>query len=363
MAATGFFGAMFTRSFLATRRNTPWLDRAILIGMAATVFCAIAAFVLPYRVAAVTVSLSGIVFSAVAAAAGVLCWKRRGPGAGYFLIAWTLLLLGVGVTGLRNFGWLPTTELTSHAMQIGSALEMLLLSFALANRINVMRREKEQAQAEALGAHEEVVQTMLRTEQELEARVAQRTRQLADTNARLQESQKSLQHLAYHDNLTGLANRTLMDDRIAQAIERARRNLSMIAVLLVDLDWFKPVNDAYGHATGDEVLKGISARLKECVRSSDTVARIGGDEFVVVLDALRAASNANRVANSIAAALAKPFSVDGREIAISASVGLALYPLDGMDALSLIKKADQAMYQAKTARHKQGLTGNGSFAA
>jgi diguanylate cyclase (GGDEF)-like protein len=264
---------------------------------------------------------------------------------------------------LRNFGWLPTTDLTSHAMQLGSALEMLLLSFALANRINVMRREKEMAQAEALDAHKEVVHTMQRTEQDLEGRVSERTRELADANARLQESQQSLHHLAYHDNLTGLANRALMDDRIAQAIERARRNSSMVAVLLVDLDRFKPINDSYGHAIGDEVLKSIATRLEACVRSSDTVARIGGDEFVVVLDTLRSTEHADRVADSIAASLAKPFPVAGDQIVIGASVGLALYPVHGMDAQSLIKKADQAMYQAKVTGRGKKQVGGSSFAA
>lgn len=363
MAATGFFGALFTRSFLETRRIAPGLDRIILACVAFFAICTVAPFLIPYRIAAVMVSLGGITFSAIAVVAGVLCWKRRCPGATYFLLAWTLLLIGVAVTGLRNFGWIPTTDLTSHAMQIGSALEMLLLSSALADRINLMRREKEKAQAEVLDAHKEVVHTMLRTEQELEGRVSARTRELADANARLQTSQEALHHLAYHDALTGLANRALMDDRIAQAIERARRNLSMVAVLLVDLDRFKPINDSYGHAVGDEVLKSIAVRLKDCVRSSDTVARIGGDEFVVVLDTLRSTEHADRVAASIGASLAKPYPVSGNQISISASVGLALYPAHGTDAQALIKKADQAMYQAKVANREDGNSGGRSFAA
>ncbi len=363
MAATGFFGAMFTRSFLDTRRIAPWLDRVILAWMVLFAIGAVGPFLLPYRVAAVTVSLSGIAYSAIAVTAGVLSWKRRCPGANYFLIAWTMLLLGVGITGLRNFGWIPTTELTSHAMQIGSALEMLLLSWALADRINVMRREKELAQAEALEAHHEVVDAMQRTEQELEGRVSERTRELADANARLQESQRALHHLAYHDNLTGLANRALMDDRIELAIERARRSRSMVAVMLVDLDRFKPINDSYGHAIGDEVLKSIALRLKDCVRGADTVARIGGDEFVVVLDSLRTAEHADRVAAAISSSLAQAFRVDAHEILISASVGLALYPANGIDAQSLVKQADLAMYQAKVASREKNQAGGRTFAS
>lgn len=123
------------------------------------------------------------------------------------------------------------------------------------------------------------------------------------------------------------------------------------------------VVETHWHAIGDEVLKSIATRLKECVRSSDTVARIGGDEFVVVFDTLRSTDHADRAANSIAASLAKPFPVGGEQIMISASVGLALYPVHGMDAQSLIKKADQAMYQAKIASRDKSQAGGRSFAA
>jgi diguanylate cyclase (GGDEF)-like protein len=348
MAATGFFGALFTRSFLETRHTAPGLDRLILVCIAWFAIAAVGPFVLPYRIAAINVSLSGICFSVLAVAGGVLCLLRNGPGARFFLIAWALLLVGVAVTGARNFGWLPTNDLTSYAMQIGSALEMLLLSSALADRINSMRKEKERAQADALQAKQQVVEALQKSEQELEHRVNQRTRELADANARLLESEEALRHLAYHDNLTGLANRALMEDRINQAIEQAKRHDFHVAVLLVDLDRFKPVNDAFGHSAGDEVLKAIALRLKECVRASDTVARIGGDEFVAVLHPLQGPDDANRVANSISRSLARPFVLQGQALGISASVGVALYPTHASDATSLLKHADKAMYLAKS---------------
>ncbi|HEX7812455.1 MAG TPA: 7TM diverse intracellular signaling domain-containing protein, partial [Burkholderiales bacterium] len=146
MAATGFFGALFTRSFLETRRTAPGLDKLVLVCVAWFAIAAVGPFVFPYRLAAINVSLSGISFALLAVAGGVLCLMRNGPGARFFLIAWALLLVGVAVTGARNFGWLPTNDLTSYAMQIGSALEMLLLSSALADRINSIRKEKERAQ-------------------------------------------------------------------------------------------------------------------------------------------------------------------------------------------------------------------------
>lgn len=354
MAATGFFGALFTRSFLETRRTAPGLDKLVLVCVAWFAIAAIGPFVFPYRAAAINVSLSGISFSLLAVAGGILCLLRNGPGARFFLIAWALLLVGVAVTGARNFGWLPTNDLTSYAMQIGSALEMLLLSSALADRINSLRKEKERAQVDSLTVQHSMVQALQRSELELEDRVAQRTRELADANMRLQESEEALRHLAYHDNLTGLANRALMEDRITQAIEHAKRYDFVVAVLLVDLDRFKPINDSFGHSAGDEVLKTIGRRMRDCVRASDTVARIGGDEFVAVLDQLQGPDDAARVAKTISLALAEPFMVQGHALGISASIGLALYPAHASDAPSLIQHADKAMYVAKSEARASG---------
>ncbi|HEY5929507.1 MAG TPA: GGDEF domain-containing protein, partial [Burkholderiales bacterium] len=128
----------------------------------------------------------------------------------------------------------------------------------------------------------------------------------------------------------------------------------VVAVLLVDLDRFKPINDSFGHSAGDEVLKAIGRRLRDCVRASDTVARIGGDEFVAVLDQLQAPDDAARVAQTISRALSEPFMVEGRALGISASIGLALYPAHGSDAQSLIRYADKAMYVAKSEAKTSG---------
>jgi PAS domain S-box-containing protein len=149
-SATGFFGALFTILFLDTPRSAPRLNRVIVVLAAGFAFAALSPAFIPYRATAILTSLLGVTFSATAVAAGVVCLRHGHPGARYFLLAWTLLLLGVAMLGLRNMAWLPTTFVTSYGMQIGSALEMLLLSFALADRINHMRREKDAAQQEAL---------------------------------------------------------------------------------------------------------------------------------------------------------------------------------------------------------------------
>jgi PAS domain S-box-containing protein len=180
MSATGLFGALFTRSFLDSRRTIPRLDRIIVV----LILCFFAgvpgSFMATYRLAAIFVSLTGAGFSGLAVVAGVVAFRHDYHGARYFLLAWTLLLVGVLVTGLRNLSVIPTNTLTAHAMQLGSALEMLLLSFALADRFHFLRRAKEQAQSEAIAAKQQLVESLTKSEQELSGRVAARTRELQE---------------------------------------------------------------------------------------------------------------------------------------------------------------------------------------
>jgi len=349
MAAAGFFGAIFTRVFLGTRHQFPQLDFVIVAFAAAFAFSALAPAFASYHFAAILTSTVGLTFAATAVGIGFYCHTRGHPGARYFLIAWTLLLTGVAVLALRNFGWLPTTLLTTYSMQIGSALEMLLLSFALADRINVLQREKEQATQAALSAQQEMVKTLVRSEQELESRVAQRTGELEEANALLREKELELQHLAHHDHLTGLANRLLLDDRIEHAIARARRGGVGVGVLLVDIDHFKAINDAHGHDAGDELLIAIAGRLGDCVRETDTVARLGGDEFIVVLEDLPDSAAAAVVAEKVVAAATRPVELASGTAHVSVSVGVAFFPEHANDRARLLKRADAAMYAAKTA--------------
>jgi len=155
-------------------------------------------------------------------------------------------------------------------------------------------------------------------------------------------------HMAQHDALTGLPNRALFDDRLHQAVTQAHRNRNRLALLYLDLDHFKPVNDTFGHATGDVLLKEAARRMAEHVRASDTVARIGGDEFVVLLSAVQDRDDARSVAEKIREALSEVFDLGGGHTAnISSSIGVAVYPDHAMDELQLSKHADDAMYQAK----------------
>jgi len=154
-------------------------------------------------------------------------------------------------------------------------------------------------------------------------------------------------HLAHHDFLTNLPNRVLLNDRITQAISLAKRRGTHLAVLFLDLDNFKRINDSLGHETGDKLLQSVALRLSACVRGSDTVSRLGGDEFVVLVTEDKYAEDAALTADKILAALAAPHAVDKHELHVTTSIGISIYPTDGEDTETLIKNADTAMYHAK----------------
>jgi diguanylate cyclase (GGDEF)-like protein len=160
-------------------------------------------------------------------------------------------------------------------------------------------------------------------------------------------TEDTIAHLAHHDALTGLPTRTLFHDRLKQSLGRARRSCSKVGLLVIDLDHFKKVNDRLGHHAGDELLVEVARRLKETVRVTDTVARMGGDEFVVLLDELHTLADAERVAQKLVNALQVPFETEGELISPSASIGLCMYPDSSEDSDTLLKNADEAMYCAK----------------
>jgi len=164
-------------------------------------------------------------------------------------------------------------------------------------------------------------------------------------------TEERIQRVAHHDGLTGLPNQLLFNDRLSQAISLAKRDSRQFALLYLDLDKFKPVNDALGHSAGDELLKAVATRIRQLVRESDTVARIGGDEFTVILRDIARREEAETVARKIIAAVATPFQLGSQKhsVGIGTSIGIAIYPADGRDADALVKAADSAMYSAKQA--------------
>lgn len=346
-ALAGMFGAVFTRQFLRSG-VTPWYFNRLLTGfVVAFALLALAPLFLPYRPTAVATSLVGVFFALVAVVSGVVSLRSGNPGARFFLLAWLALLLGVALMGLRNMALIPTNFVSVNGIQIGSAFEILLLSFALADRIQYLRREKDAATAAALISEKARVEDLEQSEHLLEERVAERTRELAEANLRLQESEARMTNLAQHDPLTGLANRNLLFDRLEHAMQRAAREQSRCAVLLIDLDGFKEINDTFGHQCGDIVLCEVAARLQQQVRVSDTVARLGGDEFVVVLESIGKPESYLGVAEKILLALVEPILCSGDAIRSGGSIGIALWPENGEEPSQLLLAADRAMYCAK----------------
>jgi len=154
-------------------------------------------------------------------------------------------------------------------------------------------------------------------------------------------------HLANHDALTGLANRNLLNDRLSHAINQTARLKGQLAVLFLDLEEFKEVNDTYGHDAGDGVLKRAAERLQACVRAGDTIARLGGDEFLLVLENIAGQQDVDHVVEKIKTGFEQPFDVDSHPIILGISIGSAIYPGDGTDMDALINQADSSMYGDK----------------
>ncbi|SMB26556.1 Diguanylate cyclase (GGDEF) domain-containing protein [Sterolibacterium denitrificans] len=195
---------------------------------------------------------------------------------------------------------------------------------------------------------------LLRAHDELEQRVIERTSELARTNTQLQaeiyerlQAEQRIWHIAHHDALTGLPNRSLLLDRLDQALTQAARSQQRVAIMFLDLDRFKSINDTLGHHVGDMLLKHVAERLRESVRAVDTVSRLGGDEFVVVLHEIQTTEDAVMVAEKILSTLATAVAIEGHILYATPSIGISIYPDDGSETYALMKNADTAMYHAK----------------
>ncbi|MEN0107738.1 MAG: diguanylate cyclase [Pseudomonas sp.] len=341
---------LFMRRMLGTQQLLPRVDRLLLALVALYLLTPIAyAMALPlFSRAAIVLNLATAL---VVVAVGITAAVKRQRSAYFFLGAFALLMLGGAMTSLRAMGIMPTNLFTVDGLQLGSAMEMLLLAFALADRYNVMRREKARVREELLRTQQQLVQTLQRSERELEQRVAQRTEELQVLNTKLET-------LSLTDALTGIANRRHFDDVLAQEWARAQRIGAPLALAIMDVDWFKPYNDGYGHPAGDACLRQIAQTLAATVcRSSDLVARYGGEEFVFLApmtDSAGAQAMARKVVQAVAALkLLHAYSPLGH---VTISVGVvSQQPNAENSAEALLQRADAALYVAK----KQGRNGVG----
>ena len=276
---------------------------------------------------------AGFFFTLVDAAADAVI-AHRPDGCIVYANSEAALLLGYDnekdLLGMTPYGWIAPAQRESAPRRIERILSDGLMSFESGAR----RRDGS------------VIPTEVRTRRVDTALGPMMIAVIRDISRRVQD-RASLEHLAYHDGLTGLSNRIHLEDRLSLAIADARRYGDELAMAYIDLDGFKPVNDRYGHAAGDEVLIEIGKRLRQGVREQDTVARLGGDEFVVLFPRLSSHDEVEGISQRLVERLMEPVHVDKHSICVRASIGLATFDPEVDDARSLLVKADIAMYSAK----------------
>ncbi len=341
---------LFMRRMLTTAVVVPRLDRWIKLFVWANAALPIF-LVLSFHPAAKLTLVANMLTPLLILATAIICAVKRQRSAYFFIAAFAVVLLAVIIAVFRALAVLPTNTITTAGPQFGSALEMLLLAFALADRYNVIRQEKEKAQSAALEAQQRLVENLKSSEQILETRVAERT-------AELQILNRKLEALSTTDGLTGIANRRRFDEALAHEWSRAARLDQPLALAMLDVDWFKKYNDHYGHQGGDECLKAIAKVLATSVcRTGDLVARYGGEEFAFIAPATEGAVAlimAQKICNALKV-LALPHEISGFGW-VTASIGVAaIVPKEGLEPEVLVTAADQALYRAKEQGRNQAV--------
>lgn len=327
--------ALFARRFLQVKEWSAWLHKGLTLVAAFAGGCVAMSFVVPYYVSIQLLVPLGLFACVFEMAVGLMAWYKGVPNARYYVVAWLMFLLGGVMLALNKLNVLPTNFFTEYAVQFGSVLEAVLLSFAMAERINVERKLRFEAQTEALLVTK-------RLNEELEQRVQERTQALEVANARLEA-------LSNTDQLTQLKNRRYLEKMLEEEWQRCKRYGREFAVVMMDVDFFKKVNDQYGHPAGDACLKQVAERISGCVRwPSDQVARYGGEEFCMVLpetDGPGARVVAERIREHIQS---KPIATDNETFPVTMSLGIcAGIPSDELTVEAMLKAADLALYQSK----------------
>lgn len=329
------FSCLFAHQFLDMRRSSPRLAVALLVtGLPALLWLFLSPFV-PYATLirlAIANAAIGVVLGFVV---GISRMRDGFQPARYYLLAWSMLLVGTAVLALNKTGFLPRNDITENAAQAGSAIEVVLMSFALAARLAQERRLREQAQAQAIRMQREANDL-------LEQRVVDRTRALEEANLQLQE-------LSHTDGLTGLHNRRHFDESLALEAQRAVRSNTSFALLLIDIDHFKRINDTHGHPAGDECLRNMAAIVRANVRrATDMVARYGGEEFCAIVPSITA-DGARQLAEHIRQQVERTAIPWGaQQIRLTVSIGVCCgTPSSAAEALAMLQQTDAALYESK----------------
>ena len=362
-ALTNLYGA-FVCAFAAQLLDTPKITRwwmPLMRGLIALyVFAVVAALTGFAAVSGAILQLAPMVWIPVLFGVGLYrSWQGYEPARLYILgyaplLAGLITLLAFGEGATSGTTWVQSIYL------VAGAWEAIMFSQALASRIVGMSRERTAALEAVAEEKAKRLAEALEHERFLERRVAERTAELGieitehkRTSEQLRESQLKLEYMAFHDALTGLPNRRLFDDRLHKMVEQSVRSSQGFALALLDLDHFKEVNDMLGHDAGDRMIIEAGLRMQSCVRGGDTVARIGGDEFALLLTAPVAPADLDQICRRLLQAFLGPVELQGTNVRCGVSIGVAGFPQDGGDTTTLYRAADQALYRAKSeGRHR-----------
>lgn len=351
LAGVVLFGSIFTFRFLELQKmHSVYRWIAVSLNLGALIIIGLS-FYLSYSIMIHVLIPFAALACIYAFSSGSMCWMQGGLSARYYTVAWTSLLAGGVILALNKFDVIPKNTFTEYATQIGSALEVILLSFALAERINQERRMRFNAQQEALTterelrqAREEALAIQKQATESLEQRVKDRTHELEKLNQKLEE-------LSATDQLTGLKNRRYLDNTLAEEFARCARYGHTLSVLLMDIDHFKRFNDTYGHLIGDECLKDVAHSVRKGLRwPSDRAARYGGEEFCVILPETEtegALTVAERIRRNVEM---MNFMVKDQRVPVTVSIGLAVIkPQPHQKPELVLEFADSALYLSKEA--------------
>lgn len=368
LACAILFGTLFTRSFLELSTSKTFNSFSLtVVSLALLIIFFIGT--LSYHILIQALIILSLFALVTVVAITLIKWHNGFTSARLFALAWGTLILGGILMALNKFNIIPLNIVTENSLQIGSVLEVTLLSFALADRVNHEKQKRYKVQIMALEierqaritqekafeqerlariAHAEALKTQKQATEQLEQRVAERTLELEIANQKLEQ-------MSITDSLTNIYNRRYFDNALVEEYVRAFRQRRPLATLIVDVDFFKNINDTYGHPIGDEVLKALALTLqKELRRNTDLVARYGGEEFIVLLPETNLDS-AKQVAERIRAAVnTLDLTAHHPNLATTVSIGVfAQTPTEDNNPSLWVKNADEALYQAKEGGRNQ----------
>ncbi|MDD2160084.1 sensor domain-containing diguanylate cyclase [Pseudomonas sp. MIL19] len=343
----GFCATRFTQCLMQTRTHVRWAHH--LLNFACT--CYVIAVVLDglgqRHIAAWIIALLSLTSIPAALGSALIRWRQGYFPAFLYLCGYGLILGSISLALMRATGLVQPATWNAYVFPLSVAAESILFSFALAYRIQTLKQERAEALEQADREKTARMAQMQGSADELQSAVKLRTAELALANQQLSERERELQHAAFHDPLTELPNRRFLVERCEAALANARRHNEATALLLIDLDHFKPINDKYGHDAGDLMLQTIAQRLREHVRSGDAVARLGGDEFAVLICGEDAEQHARDIARRLLDELARPVTYGAERLTVTISIGVALYPRHANDFTTLYKAADEMLYKVK----------------